>query len=123
MTNTKAQTLLTDWAMSLIEPDHIPSTSEVNPIVGQSFYMGKNSYRSDIPLYTGGITLQDYRNGISRLLKRELTTLQLEAAFLYFAKPKNKYTSVSNVLGCHIDTVRLAVRKSIKLVKVLDNTF
>ena len=123
MTENKALTLLTDWAMSLVEPDHIPASFEINILAGEFTYPGKNVYRSDIPLYKGGITLQDYRDNIDALLKRELTKLQLEATFLYFAKPRNKHIEVSKSPGCHVDTVRLAVRKSIKLVKILDNAF
>lgn len=122
MTENKAQTLLTDWAMSLVEPDHIPASFDINILAGESTYLGKNAYRSDIPLYRGGKTLQDYRDNIDSLLKRELTKLQLEATFLYFAKPKNKHVKVSKSLGCHVDTVRLGIKKSIQLVKALDES-
>lgn len=117
MTENKAQTLLTDWAMSLIEPDHIPSHSSVNAIAGESTNLGKHAYRSDVLLYKGGETLQDYRENISRMLKREMTALQLNATFLYFAVPKNKYISVARALECNHETVSAAVKKAITLVK------
>lgn len=118
MTENKAQTLLTDWAMSLIEPDHIPVSTEVNILAGEPNYSGKYAYRSDIPLYKGGKTLLDYRTDISIMLENELTTTQLEATFLYFATPKNSFSKVSRALDCSIDTVRWAVKKAINLLKV-----
>lgn len=118
MTENKAQTLLTDWAMSLIEPDHIPVSTEVNVLAGEANYSGKHAYRSDIPLYKGGKTLLDYRSDISRLLENELTKTQLEATFLYFATPKNSFSKVGRALDCSIDVVSRAVKKAINLLKV-----
>lgn len=117
MTENKAQTLLTDWAMSLIEPDHIPVSSEVNVLAGEANYSGKHAYRSDIPLYKGGKTLLDYRSDISRMLENELTTTQLEATFLYFATPKNSFAKVGRALDCSHDSVSWSVKKATAIIK------
>lgn len=117
MTENKAQTLLTDWAMSLVEPDHIPSHTSISVISGEATNLGKHAFRSDVLLYKGGKTLQDYRESISLMLKREMTALQLNATFLYFAVPKNKYVQVARALDCNHETVSAAVRKAITLVK------
>ena len=81
MTDNKAQTLLTDWAANLISPESSTSFYDKNVLAFDSASYSKHAFRSDIPLYKGGTTLDVYRQRISCLLKDQLTELQLKAAF------------------------------------------
>ena len=106
--------------MSLIEPDHIPQPFEVNILASDYTHSSRGAFRTDKPLYFGGKTLIEFRALIDRLLKRELTETQLEATFLYFTHPKNTYASVYKALECNRHTVTHAVKKSINLVKNIE---
>lgn len=117
MTDNKAQTLLTDWAANLISPESSTSFYDKNVLALDSASYSKHAFRSDIPLYKGGTTLDVYRQRISCLLKDQLTELQLKAAFLYFTSSRNKYAQVARALNCNPETVTTAVNKAIRLVK------
>lgn len=112
----KAESLLTDWAMSKADPQHIPTGRHIS-FMFSAPCQDKRKYRTDSLLWDGRKTMVEIRDEIERTLRTNLSMQALQAAYLYFAQPKASFAKVSRALECSPGFVSSAVKKAIMLVK------